>query len=207
MQDYRSTYKEIFLFLSGFFVLEILLSLLLSALSLPINLILLSSAVFRTILLLLLMYIRGYKPIFSGTLPPLTMLLSLATLFLLNMLISLLFGTEGALPFTPAVDLPTRITLWAMLTLLAFFEELLYRALLLEALQKAGSKRITALFIAGLLFAIGHIYLGVQGLLFALSSAFVLGWLYHRSGGLWAGFIVHLVYNLSIVQLAGFIIN
>ena len=200
--NYQSICKELVLVLLLFFVFDYLLSPLLDLVEvMPL---LLLSGLVKTLLLLCLMRFRRYNIATGGRLPLLRMILTFLLLFVLNALSAFLFRGQSALLFPPASGSFQVLVLFLMMAISVFFEELLYRAYLLERLQKLGASRILAMLISGLLFSTGHVYLGARGVAFALVSSFLLTRLYYRSGGIRAGFIVHLAYNLIILKFNGY---
>ena len=186
-----------------FFAIDYTTSFFLSPLA-EATILLLTTATVKTTMLIFLLKWRAYSLGLRGHfhLPP--MLLALATLFGLNILTSLL-SKEDVIPiFQPASGLLQIFLFMLMVTLSVFFEELLYRRYLLVALKKAGVGSMKAACIAGILFATGHVYLGIQGIVFAFLSSLVLAWLYNRSRWIGPGFIVHLAYNTIILKIHGF---
>ncbi len=80
----------------------------------------------------------------------------------------------------------------------AFYEEAIYREFLPETLLSLIGKKkleIPLELICVTLFALGHLYLGVMAVLNAFVCGIILRLCYKKSGGIWAGFCSHLIYN------------
>ena len=77
----------------------------------------------------------------------------------------------------------------------AFFEELVFRGLILTNLLPFG--RTFAIIVSGIIF--GAIHGTVSQILFATLAGIVLGWVYVETGSLWCGIFVHFVNNLVSV--------
>ncbi|MGI9256358.1 MAG: CPBP family intramembrane glutamic endopeptidase [Salinispira sp.] len=149
-------------------------------------------------ILLLIFFMRRYGLTagLGGNFQPISMSIALVILFLLNMASTVLFNSEAGL-YLPQDQFT--ILLLMMIMISAVSEELFYRAWLLEVFDTVGRNRATLL--AGLIFSAGHIYQGLPGVLFSLCASFVLAALYYRSGGVKAGIIVHIMYNLIIFSV------
>ncbi len=132
----------------------------------------------------------------GGNFQPISMSIALVILFLLNMASTVLFNPDAEL-YIPRDQFT--ILLFMMIMVSAVSEELFYRAWLLEVFNTVGRNRATLL--AGLIFSAGHIYQGLPGVLFSLCASFVLAALYYRSGGVKAGIVVHIMYNLIIFSV------
>ena len=86
----------------------------------------------------------------------------------------------------------------------AFSEEVIYRFFLPLAFKEILSKKLTVypklwLFYEGLsliLFALGHLYLGIFGFMNALVCGFALRFCMIKTKTIWISFIIHLAYNL-----------
>lgn len=83
----------------------------------------------------------------------------------------------------------------------AAVEELFFRGYLLSQLQHLSGSFRTSLVIAALLFAVGHGYQGVAGLLFSFSVALFLGILWKWKPNLTAFALGHGLYNLIALAL------
>ena len=77
----------------------------------------------------------------------------------------------------------------------AFFEELVFRGLILTNLLHGG--RAYAIVVSGIIF--GAIHGNVSQILFATLAGIVLGWVYVETGSLWCGIFVHFINNLISV--------
>ncbi len=77
----------------------------------------------------------------------------------------------------------------------AFFEELVFRGLILTNLLPFG--RTFAIVVSGIIF--GAIHGTVSQILFATLAGIVLGWVYVETGSLWCGIFVHFINNLVSV--------
>lgn len=77
----------------------------------------------------------------------------------------------------------------------AFFEELVFRGLILTNLLPHG--RAFAIVVSGIIF--GAIHGTVSQILFATLAGIVLGWVYVETGSLWCGIFVHFINNLVSV--------
>lgn len=81
-------------------------------------------------------------------------------------------------------------------------EELLYRGALQQALHGLGMPRLLSLASASALFAVAHLgSLVAGGEASALTMLFVLGlifgWIYERTGSVWAPFAAHALFNAA----------
>lgn len=74
----------------------------------------------------------------------------------------------------------------------AFFEELVFRGLILTNLLPYG--RTFAIIVSGVIFGVVHGT--VTQILFATLAGIVLGWVYVETGSLWCGILVHFINNL-----------
>ena len=200
IQDYQSVCKDLGVSLCLFLLFDLSLSPLLN--SVAATPVLLVSGVAKIALLLLFMKLKGYVEFIGHRLPLLNMLFSLFLLFVLNILITVLF--RGDADFLFPADSFQGFIMMLMLAAAVIFEELMFRAYLLEAMKRLAAPRGLAMFLAGILFSIGHIYLGLQGVMFAFFSSLVLSHLYYRSGGAAAGMFVHFAYNIIVLRLNGY---
>lgn len=122
----------------------------------------------------------------------------LGALFMLNFLSGLIPGA-GAPSLQPAEAGTETVAMFILVVAAVVAEELMFRAFLIPALQRAGASRTAALIGAALLFAAGHGYLGAPGLLFAFCSALLLGGMYLYFRLMWPVVLIHLAYNLTIL--------
>lgn len=90
----------------------------------------------------------------------------------------------------------------------ALFEEMIYRFYLEDAfyglISKKSSKKFWKYFCmiaASLLFAIGHLYLGILSVLNALAAHYILRRCYKKSGIIYGGIAAHFCYNLLVFIL------
>ena len=77
----------------------------------------------------------------------------------------------------------------------AFFEELVFRGLILTNLLPHG--RTFAIVVSGVIF--GAIHGSLSQILFATLAGVVLGWVYVETGSLWCGIFIHFMNNLISV--------
>ncbi len=77
----------------------------------------------------------------------------------------------------------------------AFFEELVFRGLILTNLLPHG--RTFAIIVSGIIF--GAVHGTVSQILFATLAGIVLGWVYVETGSIWCGIFVHFINNLVSV--------
>lgn len=77
----------------------------------------------------------------------------------------------------------------------AFFEELVFRGLILTNLLPYG--RAFAIVVSAVIF--GAIHGTVTQILFATLAGVVLGWIYVETGSIWCGIFVHFINNLVSV--------
>ncbi len=91
----------------------------------------------------------------------------------------------------------------------AFFEEIIYRFYLADALYSLISRKYTAKFwlifseiFAGLCFAFAHLYLGVFSVINAAFAHVILRSCYKKTGTIWCGVTAHFIYNvISLILL------
>ncbi len=83
----------------------------------------------------------------------------------------------------------------------AFFEELVFRGLILTNLLPYG--RSFAIIVSGIIF--GVIHGTVSQILFATLAGIVLGWIYVETDSVWCGVLVHFINNLISVCEGGII--
>ena len=108
----------------------------------------------------------------------------------------------GAMPFkrppVPIGYIPIVLTV----VLAVFLEELLFRVYYIQRLLSLGATPLMALLIAVPLFAIGHQYQGLTGIIMAaiLGTVLSLSWLKWRN--YWINSLGHLFYNLTVLFLA-----
>jgi membrane protease YdiL (CAAX protease family) len=128
-----------------------------------------------------------------------------AALFLANSLSGLIPGPSGDIALVPAQGFQARAATVALVMASVIAEELMFRAYLIPALTGAGASRFAAVVGAGVLFAAGHGYLGLSGLVFAFSSALILGYLFLYSEKILVPVLAHLTYNLVILAAHSYI--
>lgn len=131
-------------------------------------------------------------------------LLSLMTVLVVNVLVSSLSG-ESPRSENPVLSLFSDAPFWqfACLGLLVvlvgpFFEELMFRGWLFGGLRKRWGER-PALLVSAALFALIHGDAPALPALFSLGLIF--GWVYQKSGSLWAPFLVHACWNATTFSL------
>lgn len=125
-------------------------------------------------------------------------------------IIGMFFHFEGI----SKVILPDSVNLWvnffAGTICAAFYEEVIYRMYLPESMKHfiVGKPKIPYFLpeiIAVLLFALGHLYLGVLGFLNALLCGIVLRICLLKTHSIWFSFIPHTVYNLGVMFVMGIV--
>ncbi len=97
-----------------------------------------------------------------------------------------------------------RIELWMIVTYVfvsVLVEELFFRGFLMDYLKGNGMSIKWVIVLSASIFSLFHI-LSVISFLFAIFGGIILGVLKERSEGVVIPFIVHLVYNLSIVLIS-----
>lgn len=132
--------------------------------------------------------------------------------FGLLMIVYALFETVSLVfkivsPYTPL--LPAQKSAGSIIVLLvnlvcaAYYEEVVYRFFLPEALRTLLPAKKIALHSAEVFslvaFALAHRYLGIVAVLNAFICGFILRVCYKRSSGIMLGTISHLAYNVAIV--------
>ena len=130
------------------------------------------------------------------------LLLLLVSLF--ANLIGSVFGIASQPPFQFS-QVPPIAYLLSGLSLLSvgYMEELFFRAYTIRRLQQLGLKPGVAVAISALLFSMGHLYQGVQGVLFAVLAGTLLGVLYLRYERVHPLAIGHGLYNYLGLLLSG----
>ena len=117
------------------------------------------------------------------------------------------------------IEIPSDFTDWLFCSLTfifsAFYEETIYRFYLPEALKdfcKFENKRKIqkALFciielLTALIFAFSHSYAGIFSVINALPAHIILRLCYKKTNSIYAGFISHFIYNMSLmILMSGF---
>ncbi len=101
------------------------------------------------------------------------------------------------------------VDVWLYLTIVLavvgapVYEEVLYRGIVQQALVGAGMRRWPAILTTSVLFALVHlgaVPLHALPLLFVLSIGF--GWVYEKTGRMWASITMHAAFNLVNLLLA-----
>ncbi len=105
------------------------------------------------------------------------------------------------LPQTPLAWISALLAIFSS----AFFEETVYRFAFCDAGRILFNEKVRYIFEAAaiLIFASGHRYLGIPGVLNALCSGIVLRLSLIKSGQLHYNVLIHFIYNLSVFILAG----
>ncbi len=128
----------------------------------------------------------------------------LCGIFILNYISSFLpLGAELEL-FSPADGIRESLSIVFMVSVSVAFEEFAYRVYLLQALERAGAPARLAVLASSLLFSVGHLHMGLPGIVFSFTSAFLLCWLYYWGESFFTPFGVHLAYNLGILAFHGY---
>lgn len=114
---------------------------------------------------------------------------------------SLPHPSAEAMPFKRPSMWVGYIAIGFILIVAVMLEELLFRVYYLERLISLGANPYSAMLVAVPLFAIGHQYQGIAGILIAtiLGTILCLSWL--RWHNYWLNCIAHLLYNTSILWL------
>ena len=111
------------------------------------------------------------------------------------------------------VSRPDSLLAWAFCLLnffsAAFYEEIIYRFYLTDALYSLISRKAKARFwlyfaevFAGLCFAAAHLYLGVFSVINAAFAHVILRLCYKKTGSIWPGVTAHFIYNvISLILL------
>ncbi|HUX13394.1 MAG TPA: CPBP family intramembrane glutamic endopeptidase [Spirochaetia bacterium] len=96
-----------------------------------------------------------------------------------------------------------------LLTSLAvgYREEIFFRAYLIMRLDRIGVAPAATVGISAVLFAAGHMYEGIPGMVVALFSGAFLAMLYRRSRNLHQVALSHAIYNFAVLLLSGVTIN
>lgn len=120
-----------------------------------------------------------------------------------NLLASII-GAPGAPPFefnspTPLIYALSGFSLLSV----GYMEELFFRSYVITRLQQLGSSNRNALLYSAALFSLGHLYQGVQGVLFALLAGVALGAIYLRWNRLHPLALGHAVYNYLGLLFSG----
>lgn len=115
-----------------------------------------------------------------------------------------LFGLSGEAPFT-FTDPPPVTYLLSALSLLSvgYMEELFFRSYAIVRLEQLGLPTWGAVALSALLFSLGHIYQGTQGLLFSLTAGLLLGWIFSRNRRIHSLAVGHGVYNYLGLLFSG----
>lgn len=106
------------------------------------------------------------------------------------------FGLDlaGSYSYSIPTDAPGIIVYFISLVIVpAFFEELLYRGVILGALSKYG--RAFAVIVSAVLFGLMHC--SFTQFFYAVCAGIVMGYLVSLSGTIWMGIFVHLCVNLT----------
>ncbi len=138
-----------------------------------------------------------------GTVP--TALLIALVLFLVAAAFRALFNVINFVdPIGTSAPVPGGLTIAATLFLLsvAAVEEMFFRGYLLVRLQQLSRSFSKSVVIAALLFALGHGYQGVAGLVFSFSAALFLGILWKWRPNVVAFALGHGVYNILALVFA-----
>lgn len=130
-----------------------------------------------------------------------------ALLLLVAILANLLASAVGIAANPPfSFNAPTPVVyILSALSLLSvgYMEELFFRAYAMTRLQQLGVSPRTAVLVSALLFSVGHLYQGVQGVLFALLAGLLLGGLYLRRNSVHPLALGHGIYNYLGLLFSG----
>lgn len=108
----------------------------------------------------------------------------------------------GAMPFQRPAYVAGYIPILIILTLAVMLEELLFRVYYLERLTSLGARPWAAILVAVPLFALGHQYQGLAGIVIATILGTALSWAWLRWHNYWINCLAHLLYNATILWLA-----
>ena len=104
--------------------------------------------------------------------------------------------------FRWSLDSALQVPLAALFCLATGYrEELYFRAYLLTRLTRSGLAPLPAVGLSALLFASGHLYQGVAGLVVALAQGVYFSLLFLRWRSLHALALAHALYNLTVLVL------
>lgn len=132
-----------------------------------------------------------------------TALLLLMVSVLTN-LISQMAGVGGEPPFkfnSPGT-LAYILSAFSLLSV-GYMEELFFRSYAISRLERLGLSSGLAILVSAVLFALGHVYQGVRGVLFALLAGLLLGYLFGRIRRIHPLALGHGVYNYLGLLFSG----
>lgn len=82
----------------------------------------------------------------------------------------------------------------------AFFEELMFRGILLNIFTKMSYSKVTAVFLQALVFGALHFsFYEFPGILL---MGIIFGWIAMKSGTIWYGIIMHFIFNATAVVMS-----
>lgn len=133
-----------------------------------------------------------------------------ASLFIIAIILGLVMSGAGvkpspdSFPFSKETLLPLILGAIARLAIGALFEELFFRIYLLERLRGLGVPLPVGFGISLVLFAWGHSYEGLAGIVGSAVLGAVFGYAWLRWRSVWANSLAHFLYNLSVYLIAVF---
>jgi membrane protease YdiL (CAAX protease family) len=107
--------------------------------------------------------------------------------------------SSAAIPFAKPQNPLGTVLMVLTIVLAVSQEELLYRVYFLERLRGLGAPALAAIGMSVCLFALGHQYQGLTGLVLALCLGSVLSLAWWRWRSYWLVWVGHLAYNLLVL--------